>query len=143
MADQDLGARLNRLYWESEESVTAIADRLGISRRALYEALEPRPVGAACPECGSPLGFRNRTAAENREAECPECGRELEVEEGAGDEPEEGDSLDSPALEQEEAAAPLSPARRVPPSGDASLLGLVLLAGLVIGGVIVYFLRHR
>jgi hypothetical protein len=63
----------NRLYWETDESVADIASRLDMSRRALYEAIEPLPSGAACPTCGAPLSFENRSARLAGEATCPVC----------------------------------------------------------------------
>lgn len=133
MGERETRDELNRLYWESDESVTDIADRLGLSRRALYDELEPLPAGADCPECGGALGFRNRTAAEAGEAECADCGRESRV--GEWTEPE-------PAVEQERRAAPLSPARRVPTSGNAAALGGALMTGLGIGAVAGYLIRR-
>jgi hypothetical protein len=66
-------AEANRMYWETEDSVAEIAARLDISRRALYEAIEPLPTGAACPTCGGPLSFENRSARTAGEAACPVC----------------------------------------------------------------------
>lgn len=82
MAEDEIRAQVNRLYWNSDASVGDIAGQVGLSRRALYDAIEPRPAGRPCPECGSALGFRNRTAMENREAECAECGHEATLAEG-------------------------------------------------------------
>lgn len=70
----------NRLYWESDASVAEIAEKLGLSRRALYDAVHPRPAGAICPECDADLVFRTRTAQMLGEAECLECGLEHEIE---------------------------------------------------------------
>lgn len=132
MADQTTRDELNRLYWQSEESVSAIADRLDISRRALYDAIDPLPVDAVCPGCGGALGFRNRTMAENREAECQRCGREVEL--GGVHEPE-------PQVEQERAAAPLSPTRRGA-GGNGAALGAMLLVGIGLGAAVAYLI-HR
>jgi hypothetical protein len=71
----------NRLYWESEDSVAEIADRLDLSRRALYELIEPLPTGAACDVCGGPLSFENRSARTAGDATCVIC-----AETGATDE---------------------------------------------------------
>lgn len=135
MEDQETRAEINRLYWESDASVTEIGDRLGISRRALYEGIDPRPAGAPCPECGAALGFRNRTAAENREAECAECGRELEVPEDAG--------VDRPRTERVRTAAQLSETRRVPAVGSGPVLGVTLLVGLTLGALLAYLIRRK
>lgn len=134
MAEQETRRELNRLYWDSDASVAEIADRLDISRRALYDGIEPRPAGAPCPECGTPLGFRNRTALEAGEAECPACGRTGPVPEGPTEEPQ---------VEQERAAGPLSPTRRVPQPGGGPVLGLALLAGLALGALALYLYRRR
>jgi hypothetical protein len=135
MADRETHEELNRLYWESDASVTEIGDRLGLSRRALYEGIDPRPAGAPCPDCGTALVFRNRTAAENREAECPECGREMGVPDRRAQE--------APESERDPSEAPLSPARRVPTAGGAPALGIALLVGLTLGVVLAYLLRER
>jgi hypothetical protein len=66
-------AEANRLYWDTEESVADIARRLDMSRRALYDAIEPLPSGAACEACGAPLSFENRSARVAGEATCPVC----------------------------------------------------------------------
>lgn len=134
MANTEIRQELNRLYWESDASVSEIADQLDISRRALYDGIEPRPVGSACPECGAPLGFRNRTALESGEAECAECGYETEVEpailyEGNGDGP------DRPAGGRR-------PPRRLPAAGSAPVVGSAFVAGLAFGALVTY-LVHR
>lgn len=131
MAEQDTREELNRLYWESDESVADIADRLDISRRAIYDGIDPLPANAPCPDCGAGLGFRNRTTAENLEAECPECGREVPL-----------DSAAEPEVEQELRAGALSPARRVDVSGSGPAMGALLLAGMAIGAMAAY-LFHR
>ncbi len=82
MPEEDrLAEEVNRLYWQTEASVADIADELHISRRALYDAIEPASAGAECPECGTPLEYRNRTAQNRGEAECPGCGLEPDLEE--------------------------------------------------------------
>lgn len=135
MADQDTREELNRLYWESEDSVGDIADRLDISRRALYDMIDPLPADAPCPECGATLGFRNRTNAENRDAECQECGREVRLDGELGD-PE-------PELEQESRASSLSPTRRIPAEGSGPMLGAMLVAGMGIGATVASLLRRQ
>lgn len=135
MAESKMLTELNQLYWETDRSVSDIADQLEISRRALYDGIEPRPAGVACAECGAPLGYRNRTALENREAECAECGLTLELEEDEAYAAE-------PEVEQFRAASELSPVRRVPASGDGPVLGLLLLAGLAAGAFTVFWVRR-
>jgi hypothetical protein len=66
-------AEANRLYWESDESVADIAARLDMSRRALYDAIEPLPSGGTCDVCGGPLTFENRSARTAGHASCEVC----------------------------------------------------------------------
>ena len=136
MADDTTTKELNRLYWETDASVSEIADRLDISRRALYDGIEPRPAGMPCPECGAPLGFRNRTALENREAECPECGHETEVGLAAWEEAPEETRQAAPSPE------PL-PRRSVPRAGAAPLAGGAFLTGLAVGALVTYVFHRR
>jgi uncharacterized Zn finger protein (UPF0148 family) len=71
--DDAAAAEANRLYWETDDSVSEIAERLEISRRALYEAVEPLPTDTPCPVCGGPLVFENRSARTGGQASCPIC----------------------------------------------------------------------
>ena len=70
-------AEANRLYWDDVASVSEIANRLGISRRALYEIIEPRPSGAFCGTCGVEAVFINRSAVASRTARCPRCSSDV------------------------------------------------------------------
>ena len=69
----------NRLYWDSETSVGDIANQLGISRRGLYEVIEPKSAGVPCSECGSDMLFANRSALASGTARCPSCDQEAIV----------------------------------------------------------------
>jgi hypothetical protein len=69
----DLKADANRMYWETDTSVADIAEQLQLSRRALYDAVEPLPTGNACPACGTPLVFENRSARNAGHEVCPAC----------------------------------------------------------------------
>jgi hypothetical protein len=73
------GSEANRLYWDTETSVGEIANQLGVSRRALYEAIEPRPAGMPCPECGTEMLFANRSALASGTARCPSCDEQTAV----------------------------------------------------------------
>lgn len=77
MADK---TRANHLYWETKGSVAQIADRLGVSRRALYELIDPLPSGAECESCGAELYYGNRSAKANSTGRCLVCGNEHAVE---------------------------------------------------------------
>lgn len=74
--DARLSVELSRMYWASDLSVAGIADALGLSRRALYEALVPAPAGGSCLECGGELVYVNRSNRAMGRAECQVCGRE-------------------------------------------------------------------
>lgn len=129
--------QINRLYWETDRSVADIADDLGVSRRSLYDSIEPRPTGAPCPECGDALVFRNRTAVDNLEAECQECGRSVEL--------DEAESATGPGdLGQETVAGQIGRARprAVPTEGSGALLSATLLAGLLVGASAGYLARR-
>lgn len=65
---------LNDLYWHSEESVTGLMERLGISRSTLYAAVEPLPLDSTCLRCGGELVFTNRSARAAGKATCSACG---------------------------------------------------------------------
>jgi len=74
MATQPSRSEANRLYWDTETSVGHIADKLGVSRRALYELLEPLSADEPCAACGGPLVLANRLARAAGEAFCGTCG---------------------------------------------------------------------
>jgi Zn ribbon nucleic-acid-binding protein len=80
--DERASLEANRLYWETGTPVAEIADRLDLSRRALYEAIRPFEAGAACPQCGAGLSFANRSARRTGTAGCSECGHEQVIDGG-------------------------------------------------------------
>lgn len=69
----ELAKVVNRMYWDSDESVNRIADRLDLSKGALYGMIEPAPADGTCLDCGSSLSFGNRTARDRGLAECAAC----------------------------------------------------------------------
>lgn len=77
--EQDSAAEANRLYWDTDETVNSIANRLELSRRALYDAIQPVPAGRDCPVCGGDLVYENRSARTADEAVCPQCPEDLEL----------------------------------------------------------------
>jgi predicted RNA-binding Zn-ribbon protein involved in translation (DUF1610 family) len=139
MADEQLRKESNRLYWETDSPVAEIAETLGISRRALYEVIEPQPVGVPCPDCGAGLVFRNRTALERGRAECPECEFEMALE------PDLDRDAAEPEVEQERAGARLSPmrGRTLTHHGSGAVLGGSLLAGIALGATLGFLFRQR
>jgi hypothetical protein len=140
MPDEQARTEANRLYWDTEAPVADIAGRLEISRRALYDAIEPRAIGLACEDCGTDLVFRNRSAAERHQAECLTCEVQILVEPIPV-----GDTAAEPQVEQEAAAGRLSPLERpvAPVAAHGAGVGAVLLAGLAVGAVAGYFLRQQ
>lgn len=133
MSNANTLRELNRLYWESNASVSQIADRLDISRRALYDGIQPQPADRRCPECGTPLVYRNRTALDNREAECPECGFEHALDAS----PSSGRAEGGPA------GGAASGSRRFPELGRSHALGAAFVAGLALGTAVAGLLRRH
>lgn len=72
-ATDTIAAEANRLYWETETSVAEIAQQLELSRRALYDSVDPLPTSASCEVCGTPLVFENRSARNAGIETCPAC----------------------------------------------------------------------
>ena len=66
-------ATANELYWGSKQSVNKIAEGLELSKSALYDIIQPHPLGLSCPTCGREVVFANRTAREKGLATCSEC----------------------------------------------------------------------
>lgn len=161
MTDEQTRAEINRLYWQSEASVAEISERVGASRRALYDAIEPQDAGLACPECGTAMGFRNRTAAEAGDAECPSCGLERSAEPPAR--PAAKPAVKKPKTRPEPtarpdrtagSAGPAAGARRrsaekgmmdgaaraVPETDRVPALSGALLAGMALGALAAYLI---
>lgn len=153
MPTEDVAADANRLYWESELSVSAIAEKLGISRRALYEALEPEASGVGCPDCGQPLAYANRSAQLAGEAQCVGCGLEADVPVRRKGEPAVAPAasaraasiLEEPEAEQEEVAGPSAPLDldALALRERAVMIGGAALAGIVIGALAAFVAKKR
>jgi hypothetical protein len=109
----------NRLYWDSSTSVAEIAERLGWSRRALYDAVEPLPTDQACPTCGSPLVYVNRSARSSDTTVCVACETREESAE-AGD----------PQLQRALSAEARDRRERIYAAGAAALVGATTGAAL-------------
>lgn len=67
-------ASTDRLYWQTDDAVDVVAARLGISRKAVYAAVQPAPAHAPCPACGGALAYANRSARAAGRAHCRDCG---------------------------------------------------------------------
>ena len=126
----ELARVVNRMYWDSNESVNRIAQQLDLSKGALYGMIAPAPADGTCLNCGSRLSFGNRTARERGLAECVACAR--------NDEPMDHVPSPVPAPHAPEVAAIREPRRW---SGRA-LAGSLLL-GVVAGVFISRLLRSR
>lgn len=139
MSDRADVAEANRLYWETETSVAEIASRLDLSRRALYEAVEPALAGAPCPACGDELQFENRSARRSGQATCPSCGAVDQVDEDIGDEETPGLSVvPGDAREDERSYNGEQDIRH-----RAVLLGGAAIAGVALGTVAALIAMRR
>ena len=121
----------NRLYWNKEASVGEIAARLGISRRALYDVLEPLPAGVPCEECGTDTVFVNRSALASGVARCPSCEAETAVPAAREErQPQTVPAAAPPAVRNGRLATPVA-------------LGTVALAGVVVGAIATLLVTRR
>lgn len=68
--------KANRLYWDTDESVNGIAERLQLSKGRLYDMITSLAVEAECPRCGENLVYANRTARDHGVLTCESCGFE-------------------------------------------------------------------
>lgn len=140
--DEPYIAEANRLYWETDDSVANIADRLDVSRRALYEAVRPISTGTMCEACGGELAFENRSARKQGMAVCPACDAERR---GV-----------TPAVADPTAGAPIVDVVRGDPRVDAIVdlrdpelrhravvLGSVAIAGVAVGTMAAIFAMRR
>jgi len=145
---------VNRLYWESDQSVNQIGESLDLSKGVLYGLIAALPAGLPCPKCGEEMVFPNRTARDKGFLACPECG--MEEEEGAvraywegKDEPGEvegggeptalarraGDAVQKAMITGKERVSQLTPRGRL-------IAGTALL-GVATGLVLSAYLRKR
>lgn len=135
MSNEETGyaAEANDLYWNDMASVSEIANRFGISRRALYDIIEPRPAGVSCPSCAVEVVFVNRSAVASRTARCLICEVEIQAE-----------LPDVPAVPGATSAAEalVPPSRRLTADRRVSLGGAALL-GAAIGSIAVLLLFNR
>jgi len=69
---------VNRLYWESDQSVNQIGEALDLSKGVLYGLISALPSGLPCPDCGEEMVFPNRTARDKGFLACPACEKEEE-----------------------------------------------------------------
>jgi hypothetical protein len=119
-----IAAEANRLYWETETSVADIAQQLELSRRALYDTVDPLPTTSSCTVCGSPLVFENRSARNAGRETCPVC-----------DSDDVAEAAPAPTV-----AAPLPPDEDVE---HAVRVGGAAIAGAAIGAIATLLLVPR
>jgi hypothetical protein len=122
---------VNRLYWDTESSVAEISNKLGVSRRGLYELIEPMAAGVECNSCGAELYYGNRSAKAAATARCLVCGAERTVD-------------DAPA--QAIAIPPYGrPARRILPDipDRAGAIAGFAIAGMVLGAIVTLLARRK
>jgi hypothetical protein len=79
----------NRLYWQTDRSVAEIAEKLTVSRRALYELITPESSGMTCRSCGGDVVFTNRSAKAGNAGRCAQCGAEYDTTAADDDDAEE------------------------------------------------------
>ena len=131
--DPQLIEQANSLYWESDASVNDIAERMDLSKGALYGMIQPLDAGAPCPECGGRMEFANRTARDKGVLNCPSCELEedFELVAAAG-----LDEIDAVPPRPASAYHPDTPGTGAPTVSVRTLVAstlLALAAGLALG----------
>jgi hypothetical protein len=138
----------NERYWDSDDTVDTIARELGLSRKAMYAAVSPRPTGDRCPTCADPLVFTNRTTRAAGTGYCAGCEAQLPLESarvGAAAERLGDDALSaveafpSPRRRLEQLREDLA---QVPPERYAMIGGAAAL-GVAAGAAAIRALRKR
>ncbi len=129
----------NRLYWQTDTSIADIAEKLSVSRRALYELVQPENAGISCSACGGAVEFVNRSAKASAVGRCKECGAECPV----GGEVDDVEEVVPPYAAGWPRAVPLS---RTP--GDdlrvrALKIGGIALAGAALGAAAAMLIMRR
>ncbi|MEX0843556.1 MAG: hypothetical protein WD960_16260 [Gemmatimonadota bacterium] len=126
--DDQLARKASDRYWSTDESVSQLAEDLGISKGRLYDVILPLGLEGGCPECGGgPVGYANRTARDRDEATCPYCGWEGKAAELASGDPLQPAGGSGPAVHSPHPAQGLMPTTML----GGALLGLAV--GLLIG----------
>lgn len=127
---------LNRLYWDTDESVSEISNRLGVSRRALYDMVEPSSAGVACVDCGGELVYQNRSAKAAGVARCLMCGAERTTDEEMSHE-------DVGTIPPYNAGWPASPSATDETRERAATIAGFAIAGAVIGAIATILVRRK
>lgn len=134
---KQVSAEANRLYWETDKSVAEIADTLDVSRRALYESLEPMAAGNTCPVCGTMLHYPNRSARDAQQGTCFAC---------ATASPQQAPHVEAEAWTWSpgvRTAKKAEPVRASDLSARTRRLGGAALLGAVVGAAVTHMLLRR
>lgn len=131
-------AEANRLYWFTETSVADIAEKLDLSRRALYDAIEPTAAGKTCSVCGAVLQYANRSARDAGQGTCFVCATGSPQQQT----PVEAEAWTwSPAVGSPDPSIPSVPGQEL--KARARRLGGAALLGAVIGAAITHVMLRR
>jgi len=132
-------AEANRLYWQTDKSVAEIAEKLNVSRRALYELVKPEAAGISCSACGGVVEYANRSAKQSGTGRCKNCGAEC----SAGQDLEDVQEVVPPYA----AGWPRAVARRAETDDDlrtrALKIGGIALAGAALGAAVALLVARR
>lgn len=132
-----VATEVNRLYWETEKSVAEIANQMSVSRRALYELIEPMPSGMKCSRCNAELYYSNRSAKAAGIARCLICGNEKELDADISHEDVGTIPPFSTGLPSTSRRASRPPVRRA-----ASIAGFAI-AGVVVGAIATLLIKRK
>ncbi len=138
--DERAVAEANELYWDSDTPIAEIAERLDLSRRALYDAVQPLSAGERCGRCGGDLLFANRSSRKSGFATCAECGAEDLVEDTVTGDPK---TPHLSVIKADAAASVREDARAQDLRHRAVVLGGAAIAGVAIGSVAAWLATRR
>jgi hypothetical protein len=141
-------ARANDLYWNSTSTIGELLEELGMSRAALYGAVQPYAYGADCPECGQALAYMNRSQRATGRLTCTGCGERFDADEvdAAPRSTPRQPSRDGRAAEpyaEAPGVAYWSEMLAAVPRERALMIGGAAFVGLVAGAVAARLLRDR
>jgi hypothetical protein len=140
-------SQANRWYWQTEQSVADIAEKLSVSRRALYELITPESAGAVCTECGGDMVYVNRSAKASSLGRCSNCGAENTIAADVADDEDDNHVLDVQETVPPYAAGWPRPVESSSTQHDlrtrALTLGGVALAGAALGALAAVLVTRR
>lgn len=133
----ETAAEVNRLYWDTDASVAEISSQLNVSRRAMYDAIEPFPSGVECASCGAELFYSNRSARAAGIARCLVCGNERGLDPDIS-------ADDVGVIPPFEAGLPAArPKMQVARDQRVAMIAGFAIAGLLVGVVATWLLRRK